>query len=52
MNKLCALAAALLVAQAGNGLAQEQQSFKTIMGNEQGSGERAQFVHASLLDSV
>ena len=32
MKKLCALAAALLVAAAGNGLAQEQQSFKTIMG--------------------
>ncbi|HEX4828011.1 MAG TPA: hypothetical protein VFV12_07265 [Xanthobacteraceae bacterium] len=32
MNKLCALAAALFIAEAGNGLAQEQQSFKTIMG--------------------
>ena len=32
MNKLCALAAALLVAHAGNGLAQGQQSFKTIIG--------------------
>jgi hypothetical protein len=32
VNKLCALAAALLVAQAGNGFAQEQQSFKSIMG--------------------
>ena len=32
MNKLCALAAALLVAQAVNGFAQEQQSFKTIIG--------------------
>jgi hypothetical protein len=32
VNKLCALAAALVVAQAGNGLAQEQQSFKAIMG--------------------
>jgi len=32
VNKLCALAAALLVAQAVNGFAQEQQSFKTIIG--------------------
>ena len=32
MKKLCALAAALFIAEAGNGLAQEQQSFKTIMG--------------------
>ena len=32
MNKRCALAAALLVAQAANGFAQEQQSFKTIIG--------------------
>ena len=32
MNKLCALAAALLVAQAVNGFAQEQQSFKSIIG--------------------
>ena len=32
MKKLCALATAVFVAQAGNALAQEQQSFKTIMG--------------------
>ena len=32
MNKLCALGAAVFTAQAGNALAQEQQSFKTIMG--------------------
>ena len=32
MKKLCALAAAVLVAEAGTSLAQEQQSFKTIMG--------------------
>ena len=32
MKKLCALAAALFVAEAGNALAQEQQSFKTIIG--------------------
>ncbi len=32
MKKLCALAAALFIAEAGDGLAQEQQSFKTIMG--------------------
>ena len=32
MKKLCALAAAVFVAEAGTGLAQEQQSFKTIMG--------------------
>ena len=32
MKKLCALAAALFIAEAGDGLAQEQQSFKTIIG--------------------
>ena len=32
MKKLCALAATLLVAEAASGLAQEQQSFKTIVG--------------------
>ena len=32
MKKLCALAAAVFVAEAGTGFAQEQQSFKTIMG--------------------
>ena len=32
MNRLCALVAAFVVAEAGHGLAQEQQSFKTIMG--------------------
>jgi hypothetical protein len=32
VKKLCALAAALLVAEAASGLAQEQQSFKTSMG--------------------
>src|SRR5690349_2600237 len=32
VKKLCGLAAALFVAEAGNALAQEQQSFKTIMG--------------------
>ena len=32
MNRLCALVAAFVVAEAGRGLAQEQQSFKTIMG--------------------
>ena len=32
MKKLCALAAAVFVAEAGTSLAQEQQSFKTIIG--------------------